>query len=498
MLKVILSIGAIQAVAIAIQFVRSKIIAVLLGPEGVGVISTIDQIVQFAAFATALSIPLASVKFLSKAHSEGADSFKRTYAGFFQLLAALSFVGTVVAVALVFFRPQFLGAEDGKYRLYLLVALFSLPTFVLGGFFSNVFAAAQKYRVSAALAVITNLVTTTAVIAGVLVSGVFGVFLAGSLASVALTIGITFYLWKKMNLPFFSDGTKSLRELRHSPNVFSFTAMLYFGSVSYSLSSLVARYAILANFGEAETGLLQGALVLSVAIGTVLNPANGLYLTPIMNRGIEKAEKMRHVIEFQRKIIIVLSLVTVPIVMFPQLLLTIMFSNKFAAVGNLVFLFIFAQFITLLAGIYSAFLIGVDDLKIYTAITTSAQLGFSGLAWILAPAFGVKGIAIAGIASSSAIFSLTLIRLKLKHGFSIPRNQALLTAYSLCLVLLIGWLCTRTEELDATAVMVKTGFLFLFVGSLYLFLNDAERSSLRGLRVRFLLGRQEASLDTRS
>ncbi len=71
MLKAILSIGMIQAVAIVIQFVRSKVVAVTLGPAGVGVISTIDQTVQFVAFAAAFSIPLASVKFLSKAHSEG-------------------------------------------------------------------------------------------------------------------------------------------------------------------------------------------------------------------------------------------------------------------------------------------------------------------------------------------------------------------------------------------------------------------------------------------
>src|SRR5215204_4268732 len=163
MLKIILSIGAIQAVAIGIQFIRSKMVAVLLGPAGVGVVSTIDQTVQFAAFVAALSIPLASVKFLSKAHSEGHEAFKKSYAGFFSLLALLSVVGTVFAAGLVFFRPQTFGAEIEKYQMLLLIALISLPTLVLGGFFSNVLAAAQNYRASAALAVIANAVITTAV-----------------------------------------------------------------------------------------------------------------------------------------------------------------------------------------------------------------------------------------------------------------------------------------------------------------------------------------------
>jgi O-antigen/teichoic acid export membrane protein len=489
MLKVILSIGAIQAVAIVIQFVRSKVVAVTLGPAGVGVVSTIDQTVQFVAFAAAFSIPLASVKFLSKAHSEGHEAFKRCYAGFFQLLGLLASAGTGLVAGLIFLRPGIFGAEIEKYHVYLLVALLSLPTLILGGFFSNVFAAAQNYRASAALAIITNAVTTIAVIAGIFADGIFGLFIGGSLASIAVTLGITAYLWKRLDLPFFADGTKNLKELWQSPNIISFTAMLYFGSVSYSLSLLVARYAILANFGETETGLLQGALVLSVAIGMVLNPANGLYLTPIMNRNIEKVEKIRRAAEFQRKMAIILCLVSLPAVMFPQLLLAIMFSTKFASVGNLVFLFIFAQFVTQMAGVHQAVLIGFDDLKIYTAIVTGGQIGYAVLAWFLAPHYGIKGIALGSVISSLAIFSLTFIRLKIKHGFSAPRNLSLLIGYGLFILLMTGWICNQINEWDITVSVLKVGFFALFAASLLLFLSKEERFALYELRNKISFGR---------
>lgn len=489
MLKIILSIGAIQAFAIAIQFIRSKVVAVLLGPAGVGVVSTIDQFVQFAAFATALSIPLASVKFLSKAHSEGHESFQKSYAGFFQLLALLAVVGTTLAIGLVFLRPQTLGTEIEKYQIYLLIALFSLPTLVLGGFFTNVFASAQKYRASATLAVVSNAATTTAIIAGILTAGIFGLFVGSSLASIVLTLGIVVYLWKRFDLPPIAESSKNFKELWQSPNIVSFTAMLYFGSVSYSLSMLVARYAILANFGEAETGLLQGALVLSTAIGMILNPANGLYLTPILNRNIEKAEKLRHAVEFQRKMAIILSLITLAVVMFPQLLLAILFSTKFASVGNLVFLFILGQFITQLAGVHQSLLIGLDDLKTYTVIVTGGQIGFAVLAWFLAPYYGIKGVAFGSIISGLAIFSLTFLRLKLKHGFSIPRNLSLLTAYSLTILILTGWICNQFNEWDITALALKIGFFALFAISLLLFLSKAERLLLYDLRHKLLLGR---------
>jgi len=46
MLKIITTIGGIQVLAIIINVVRSKIMAVLLGPEGIGIISIVDQVVQ--------------------------------------------------------------------------------------------------------------------------------------------------------------------------------------------------------------------------------------------------------------------------------------------------------------------------------------------------------------------------------------------------------------------------------------------------------------------
>ncbi|MGH9946529.1 MAG: oligosaccharide flippase family protein [Pyrinomonadaceae bacterium] len=489
MLRVILTIGSIQVVAIAIQFVRTKVVAVMLGPEGVGVVSTIDQIVQFAAFATALSIPMASVKFLSKAHSEGHDGFKRTYTGFLNLLLLLSVAGTILAVGLVFLRPQTLGAEVQKYQLYVLIALFSLPTLVLAGFFSNVFAAARNYRASAALAVISNAAATIAIIIGIGAAGLVGLFFGGSLANILLTIGILIYFSRKMDLPFFTGDLRVLTELRRTPNIASFTALLYIGSVSYSLSLLVARYAILSNFGEAAAGLLQGALVLSVAIGMVLNPANGLYLTPIMNRSIEKLEKISHAIEFQRKMIFILSLVSLPVVMFPQLMLTVLFSTKFASVGHLVYAFIIGQFVVQLAGVHQALLIGTEDFKAQTLIVTTGQIGFALLAWFLAPVYGIYGVAIGSVISSLVIFSATFFRLKLKHGYSVPKNLAGLFAYTLTILILTGWVCSQINEWDISIAAAKIIFFALFVLSLLFFLNSDEWGAIYRIRNRISFGR---------
>lgn len=488
MLKIILTIGGIQALAIAIQFIRTKVVALMLGPEGVGVVSTIDQTVQFAAFASALSIPLVSVKFLSKSHSESPEAFRNTYAGFIHLLLLLAAGGTILSMGLVFFRPQLLGAEMEKYQLYLLIALLSVPTIVLGGFFTNVLASAQRYRASAAMAVVTTSVTSVGIIGGVLAGGTFGYFLGNSLSSVVLTIGIVLFLWKRLDLPLFGAGSDVIAKLRQSPKIISFTACIFIGSITYTLSSLVARYAVLVNFGEAETGLLQGAMALSLAIGLVLNPSNGLYLTPVMNRNLDTAEKIKQAAGFQRIMIFVLALVSMPVVMFPELMLTIMFSSSFAAVGSVVFLFTLSIFVKMITGVYNAFMIGNDDLKIYALLIAVGEIGYILLAWFLVPYYGIKGVAFGALISNAAIFLAFLARVRSKHGFVQSKGLYWLLGYVLAALALAGALSSRFDEWEVTTAFVKIFFLAGFVLSLLLFLTKDEQLKLHVWRRRFSFG----------
>src|SRR5262245_26444997 len=120
MFKVITTIGVIQALAILINFIRAKTVAVLLGPEGVGVISTIDQVVQSAAPIIALSIPFTALKFLSKAHSESHESFQRIFSSLLKILLLLSAIGMTVTISLVVFGHNLLDVEIARYRVGLI------------------------------------------------------------------------------------------------------------------------------------------------------------------------------------------------------------------------------------------------------------------------------------------------------------------------------------------------------------------------------------------
>jgi len=479
MLKIITTIGGIQVLAITITIVRSKIMAVLLGPEGIGVISIIDQVVQFVGYVCVFSLPLASLKFLSKSHSEGFEAFRKSYSSFLKILFILAAIGTVATIGLV--NADLLGSEITRYKAYVILALLAIPTNVLGGFFSHVLAAAQNTTASAMIAVVTGALLTISTYIGISLAKIQGMYLGNVMAGILVTIIIVIYLKRKLDLPFYDKNIRMFDTFRQNPGIIPFSFMLYLATITYSLSFLVARYYVLKNFGEAEAGLLQAVIAMGMSIGMVLGPTNGLFLTPILNRNIAKNEKIRTAAEFQKKLTIILSMVAMPFVLFPQLLLTMLYSPSFAVAGQYVFLFVISQCILQIVGIYYALLIGFDDLKIYALLACTGNLSVSLLSWFLAPHYGILGVAISFIVSGLIVFFMTLTTLRLRHGFSIPGNVYSLMGYSLLVMTIVGVIFNKQKDLHISIVMVKFLIYISFVVSLVFFLSKGERSSLYNL-----------------
>jgi O-antigen/teichoic acid export membrane protein len=480
-LRIIVTVGAIQVIAILANLARSKIVAVLLGPEGVGTISVIDQVVQFAAYLSAFSLPLASVKFLSRAHSKGDDAFRRTYSAFLMLLLALAVAGAAVTMALILLRPDWLGLTLARFRVSLLVAAASIPAMSLMAFFTNVLAASQKTRSAAVVAVTSNTALMVGAVAGLKLGYITGLYFGVLIMNIVLVAGMALYLRLSLGLPLRVRLAGFTSEMRANRDVFAFSVCLYLAAAAYSLSLLVARVAILNTYGESAAGLLQALVAIAASIGLVLNPANGLFLTPLMNRDIPAAEKMRASTEFQKRLVVILGLVAMPLVLFPGFLLHVLFSKLFISAGPYMYLFVVAQCILQITGVYQAVMVGLDDLKYYAGFTCAGFLSLALLARLLAPHYGIAGVGLAFVGGTSMILLLAQFRLRTKFGYSIPASLLAVMAYTVSAMLLGGLVLSGHSGPELAVTLWKASFYVCFVVSLLFFLSEEERNSVHGL-----------------
>src|SRR5206468_917582 len=125
-----------------------------------------------------------------------------------------------------------------------------IPAMVLGGFFTNVFAAAGRVSESAFIAVASNAAMTIASYAGITLGRIIGLYAASAIAGALLTVAILVALRRRLNLHISAERTPIGEHLRKNRNGLLYSCMQYAASLTYSGSLLAARYGVLHYWGE--------------------------------------------------------------------------------------------------------------------------------------------------------------------------------------------------------------------------------------------------------
>jgi len=478
MLKIFASIGAIQIVTILSSLIRTKYIAISLGPEGTGIIGIIDQVVQLTSFISALSLPLASIKFLSKANSESVEAFKKTYVSFLGLLLTVSITASFFLFLLVSSPIEFPIGEISQYRQYLYIALLGMPAMMLGGFLSNVLASAEKPNSAAFLSLIYSLSLTIAVLIGITLAGITGFYWATVISGFIVTVSVLSYIRLKLHLPFFMPNQHPFVMLKQQPEIVQYMIYLFIATVTHSFSLFAVRYLMLHNQGEAAAGLLHALLAIALSINMVLAPINGFFLTPKMNRNISNLEKIQFSIDFQKIQVLCMTVIVLPFVLFPTLTILILFSDEFTVIAPYLFTFVLAQFIAQMGGVYQSLMIGFDNTRMFSIITVSCWLSFAVLSWLTIPTWGFWGIAISFLASKVLLLIWSLAFLKANYPIKIPVKVMLLAAYCISLIVVIGYYASGFDDLSWTVFTVKSLIYIATITGMIVFLSSTEKRTL--------------------
>lgn len=491
MFRVIFSIGFLQAVTIIINAVRTKIFAVLLGPSGFGVVATIDQFVLSVCHFSNLSLPFTALRFLSRSHSISEEQFQKSYAGFIKAIASLGLLATLI---LLLYLPPNLARFDpqlAKYRTPVSIALLGIPATMLLVFLVHVWAARQKAIQSVLLTTISAGVIALFGSVGCFLGGISGVYLAIVPASFALVVALVIYARLKMDLPLHVPAKSAEGKIRINPEIINTAMANYIAVCFYSGFLLLARYLSITRLSEEAAGLLQAGLAISLSIGAVLGPANILYLAPYLNRVMPVEAKMQSVDKFLPRVLVLYCLGALPVLLFPELTLRILFSGQFIdAVGILRILLVW-QCLFQVASVYQQLLIGLNDVKVYCVITSVGYGGGAALCLWLIGTLGLTGIAIAFAVSALFITCSAAVRLRLKHGCVLPRSLSLFGVFAVLSFIGTIALGRWAGEMTPSGFIARLIFTALFMAGLWLVLPKTLRFELFDsiiARMRAILG----------
>ena len=474
LLSTITTMGFLQALSIVANAARAKVIAVLLGPEGVGVVGIVDQVVLVVVNISSLSLPFSALPFLSRSYGQGRAVFEQTYVRFFTVVVVCATAGTAVAVAIVGMRSGLLNETLLRYHSLLIIGLLSVPALAVISLGANTIAAARRPWQSGVVVAGTATAIFLAAVVGISTHALVGVYWANLLASVVVAGTVIGYLRRHLGLPLWKRRARIVNELTRADLAF-FCVSYSVVSFAYPVAWLIARYAVLHQFGEAEAGRLHAVLALMLGFGAVLRPVNSQLLLPIVSSPGATDRKFCSTVEVQRRLTVALALLALPLVLFPEWLLTALYSTAFRAASHYVHLFIVAEMILILGGTYQALVLGLNDVRAWAFSYVLGYAWLGGMSWALGTAYGLPGVAVAAMSAGVLVFVLGLWRLQSHHGFRLPADLLRMTALVGVSILAVGEACARYDDGSVTVLFVKIVALLVSVPGLVGCLDREDR-----------------------
>ena len=326
-------LGGSQAISYIIGLVRTKLMAIILGPEGIGLMSMYSAVTGTMSTLAGLGIAESGVREIAAARAHGAEGdFDRAAAVLHRASMLCGLFGLVVCVLLA--SPIGLISFGNQKEFYsiMLLGCVVLLTIVSNGR-TSIIQGSGHYALLAKVNVLSSVVSVLPVILilywwrdqGIVPSLILGGFLNLGLS----WLFSSFVQIKKVNLPF-QDFIKGIRPLISLGVVFMLTGLIWAGK------DMIVRTLITSAYGLTATGIYQSAWGVSGLFVNFVLKAMGMDFYPRLTSLIHNHPEMRKCVNEQLEIGVILSLPGVlGTITCAPFLLALLYTSKFQSGSQL-------------------------------------------------------------------------------------------------------------------------------------------------------------------
>ena len=471
--------GAFTVLNTVISFVKTKVMALLLGTEGVGFIGQLNSFFLLLSNATSLGNNVGVTRFVADFKAQGEDEkinrlihSVRLVIGFFVLFC--------VILGIVFSRTLSLWIlNDEKYFLPIIITLIGLPFTVLYHFYRSLFTGLleiRTYVLTGALTALAGLLLLLPLVYFFRLNG--AVWHLALFAAAGLVIAHSFYRRiRSRRLPGLSRAPVFDRAILS--NILQFGAASLIATTSLYLANLIVRKIILDHLGWAQAGIYAAMLQMSnQCIQLVLESIN-TYCYPRLS-GLQKSGEVVH--ELNEILRLTLTLITpliVAFVLFKDLIIVVFLSREFLLASSLIGMQLLGDAFKAVGWSIGVSLLPMKKLKAFALIDVLWSALFVSLSMALAPRWGLKGILAAYLAGYAFHVGVNYVYAARTIAYRLwPANQVLallsllLIVYTTMffrpapfhlLLLSIGvpvwcWKAVRREEIAALCRIFKGKF----------------------------------------
>lgn len=464
--------GGVQVYQILIQIIKSKFVAVLLGPAGVGIMGLYQSGLQLIQQISSMGLSQSAVRDVSEAN--GSNDIQRV-AKTVTVVRKLVWVTGILGLVLVAcFSPLLSKTSFGNYDYTIPFIILSV-TLLLDQLSAGQRVVLQGLRrlkdlaKCSAFGVTFGLITSVPLYYWLGIEGIVPTLILNSLCSLLLS-------W------FYSRKIK-VEKVKVTPKqTFEQGKLMLVMGVSMSISgilSTVVAYAIRgfiqANGGVEQVGLYQaGFVIMTTYVGMVMNAIATDYY-PRLAAINKDNQKCREAVSQQGEIgVMILAPMLTLCLVFMPFVLKILYSDKFLAANEFISWACLGMMLRLASWVISFLFVAKAESTLFMANELSAN-AYTLLFSILGYKFwGLQGIGLA-FALNYLIYFLQ-VYLIARHRYNFRFSDSFKKSYSIQLILVIA--CLATVLLFEGVMKYAIGIILITLSCLHGFRGLNQRMDL--------------------
>ncbi len=470
--KATLTLGAATAATILINMVRVKIVALLLGPEGVGLTSQVNTLVTSLTVLLYLGLGPGVAKFLAEANAQqDVERVRRVAVTSSVTVLVVSIVGMGGAI-LASAPLARLTLGDPALRPLVLLAVLAVPLAVIATQGRALLQGFKQVRALALAGVISTLISFIAV-----VPLVYYFKVAGAVANIGIAwaANAALFWWFYRRVPGRPRLRISAFDLKVLQELVGYGAATLTVSGALTLTALIIRSRIIAGLGAEQNGLYQAVYALSLQYMTLVTGAMGAYslahLAELGDRGLIVAEINNNL----RLILLIMTPVLAAVLILRELGLVVLYSAQFLPAAPLFPLQVLGDFFQACAFAFGIALIPIGRARAYVGVNLAPTAFMLAASLVLLPLIGLQGVVLAYAIGMSIQVALGMRYLQRAIEFRTEQRNMALFARSLALLALLAGLALLPTTPGIFVARLASGLLLVGLWLRYALTADERR-----------------------
>ena len=432
--------GGVQVFQIVIQVIRSKFVALLLGPGGMGIASLLYSTIGLIGGLTNFGLGTSGVKSIATAYG-GGDQIR--IAIIVKVLRRILWITGVIGALLTLVLSPWLSQFTFGNRNYTLAFIWISITLLLTQLSSGQMAVLQGMRKLQYLAKSNLVGSLLGLITTVPLYYFFGIdgIVPGIIITSFIALSLSWYYSQKIKIQPIKISP--LRTIAEGKNMLQLGFMISLSGIMVSGSSYIVRIFIGHNGGIEQVGLFNaGFAIINTYVGLVFTAMATDYY-PRLSAVAHSNELCKQTINQQAEIaLLILSPILIVFLIFINWVVIILYSTKFIAINEMIYWAALGMFFKAASWSIAFIFLAKGTSKFYfwnELISNLYLLGFNLLGYQF---MGLKGMGISFMAAYLIYLIQVYFVSKIKFEFSFNNDFIRIFIFQFCLALL-GFLSIR-------------------------------------------------------